>query len=507
MLFVKIGCLLKNRYKMSSYKSIAKSSGLIAFVQIAQMAFSLARNKVVSYVLGSTAFGLYSIYQTFIEMVSAFSILGLNNSTVKEVSRCAENKEYVGQIYYVANRLISVFSICIFVLIFLYADEIGRYIFNEDGHTDGICCVAVIMLFSVVAKEGYAVLNGTRRLRDLAISQIVSSALGSLGTIVAILYWGVASIPVALGIIYVVMSAVTFYYVRFRNSIHEIKVSKDEFFSISKKLVYLGFGVTIAGIISTVMTILSKSYLTENFDISTVGLYQASWTISNLYTGIVLSAMGIDFMPRVSKVADESVKVNELINQQALFGVVVSSIAISGILLFSKEILYLLYSSDFTVSCIIIRWQILGVFLRVLAFPFSYTILAKGKAMTYAIIQIIFWTGDYLLLILCSKIWGFDGLGINYLIAYCGYFSMAFFVTRKLCHFSFSSELLKVLFKLSLFIISAWIMSSCLEINLWYVEYPINICLLALHVIFVHNYLVHKMDLNLWQTLKNRLRR
>ena len=75
---------------MTSYKSIAKSSGLIAFVQIAQMVFSLLRNKAISILLGSGAFGLYSIYNTFIEMGSVFAVFGVNNSVVRELSRCGD---------------------------------------------------------------------------------------------------------------------------------------------------------------------------------------------------------------------------------------------------------------------------------------------------------------------------------------------------------------------------------------------------------------------------------
>ena len=490
---------------MATYKSIAKSSGIVGFVQIFQMVFSLVRNKAVSFLLGSAAFGLYSIYQTFVEMVSAFAILGLNNSSVREIARCNSDKEKVGKIYYTVNRLTLISSGIVFLITIIFSKSISIYLFNEEGHEYGISIVAVIMLFSVFAKEGYAILNGIRNLRDLAISQIVSSALGSLGTIIAVFLWGIKSIPSVLGIIYVTMSVITFYYVR-KNNIHKVKPHHDEFRSISKNLLNIGIGVTIAGIVSTVMTIMSKSYLTEHFSMSAVGLYQASWTISNLYTGIVLNAMGVDFMPRISKVIDNSKEASELINQQTIFGVVVSSIAITGILLFSKEILYILYSPEFTQADIIIRWQVLGVFLRVLAFPFGFTILAKGKAKAYATAQFIFWTSDFLLLILCSHIWGFIGLGVNYLIAYCGYLSLTFIITKKICNFTYSRELIKVLLVLFSFIGIAWGISS-LDIENICIRYITNILFLIVHFVFINHYMVKKMDMNLWETIKQRMKK
>ena len=488
---------------MASYRSIAKSSGLIAFVQVAQMVFSLLRNKVVSLLLGSASFGLYSIYNTFIEMGSVFAVFGLNSSVVRELSRCGKDKVAISKVYYITNRLILVSSTIVFILTFCFAEKIGFYLFNEKGHTNEVRCVAFIILFMVASKEGYAILNGIRSLRKLAISQIVSSGVGSIGVIVAVLLWKERAIPAALGIISVTMALITFFYVC-KEGIREMNASWKEFKKTSYTLLSIGAGVTIAGIMSTVMTMMSKSFLTEHYSISAVGFYQSSWTISNLYTGIILSAMGVDFMPRLSKVIDDKLKATELINQQIVFGVVLSSIAISAILLFSKEILQVLYSKEFEVASTIVRWHIVGVFLRVMAFPFSYTILAGGKAKVYAVVQIIFWIGDYLLLMVCSYIWGFDGLGVNYPVAYCGYLTMTFFAARRICGFSFSRELMRVLVILYFFIGIAWIVSSMYVYNLW-IRYGIAVLLLFSQFYFVYTYMKNKMGLNIVQILSKKI--
>lgn len=486
---------------MASYKNIAKSSGLIACVQIVQMIFSLFRNKVISLILGSGAFGLYSIYTTFIEMGSVFAVFGLNNSVVRELSRCGKNKCSIGKVYYISNRLILISSTIICILILLFAKELSYYIFNEYGHEDGVRCVAFLVILMVIAKEGYAILNGIRSLRKLAVSQIVGSGTGSIGIIFAILLWKSDAIPASLGFISATVAIVTYIFIR-KEGVREVKVTWNEFKSISRILLSIGAGVTVAGIMSTVMTLMSKSYLTEHYTISAVGFYQASWTISNLYTGIILSAMGVDFMPRLSRVIDDNKKATEMINQQIVFGVVLSSIAITGILLFSKEILYILYAEEFKIATTIVKWHIVGVFLRVIAFPFSYTILAKGNAKFYATAQIIFWTGDYILLMLCSSLWGFEGLGVNYPIAYLGYLLMTYFAAKRICCFAFSKELIWVIIRLCGFILVALLISSVIDNLMLY--YAIACLLLICHIHFVSQYLKHKMDINIYLILKKR---
>lgn len=490
---------------MVTYKSIAKSSGLIALVQIVQMLFSLFRNKAISLLLGSGAFGLYSIYNTFVEMGAVFSVFGINNSVVRELSRCGKDKNAIGKVFYVSNRLIFISSTIVFLLTFAFAEEIGIGLFNESGHESGVRCVAFLVLFTVAAKEGYSLLNGIRSLRSLAISQIVSSGIGSIGIIIAVLIWKSNAIPAALGIISFSMAIVTYVYVR-KDGIREVKATWYEFKSTSLILLRIGAGVTIAGIISTVMTLMSKSFLTEHYTISAVGFYQSSWTISNLYTGIILTAMGVDFMPRLSKVIDDNKKAIELINQQIVFGVVLSSVAITGILLFSKEILNILYAEEFKIASTIVKWHIIGVFLRVIAFPFSYTILAKGDAKFYVTAQILFWTGDYVLLMVCSSLWGFEGLGVNYPIAYLGYLIMTYFAAKRICNFTFSKELNWVILRLCGFILLAWLFSS-VNVNNQILHYAISILLLIYHIYFVNQYLSRKMDINIYLLLKNKILR
>jgi enterobacterial common antigen flippase len=226
--------------------------------------------------------------------------------------------------------------------------------------------------------------------------------------------------------------------------------------------------------------------------------------VSNLYTGIILSAMGVDFMPRLSKVIDDKAQAVRLINEQIIFGVVVSSVFISAILLFSKEMLYILYAKEFEAAAVIVRWHIVGVFLRVVAFPFSYTLLANGKAVHYAVAQIVFWVGDFFLLVLCSNLFGFDGLGVNYPVAYLGYLAMTFCVSRKICGFAFSKEAWRVFAVLCFAVGMAWGWNSVETGNVW-LRWGGGTLVLGCHCLYVDRYLRRKMGLNLWLLVKRKL--
>lgn len=103
----------------NTYKSILKSSGLIAYVQIFQMALGLVRNKVVALVLGASGFGIWGLFNTFMEMVTTFSTLGIDQSGVRDIAQKSEDSLTVAKCIYVFRIMILVMSsiLCICVII------------------------------------------------------------------------------------------------------------------------------------------------------------------------------------------------------------------------------------------------------------------------------------------------------------------------------------------------------------------------------------------------------
>ncbi|MDD7317916.1 MAG: O-antigen translocase [Prevotella sp.] len=445
---------------------MAKSSGLVAFVQVFNMGFGLVRNKAIALMIGPSGFGIWSLMQTFITMLSSFSVFGLDQGGVREIAKNSDNKEAIGKCIFTFFFTILFFSVLFGIAVFFLSTPISNYLFSTPDYSLGIRFLSITVVLNGIAKGGYAVLNGIHALRYLAISQIVGAVIGSFGTIIIIYFGGVDYIALALSVVTIALAASTVFYVN-KLKIKIFRPSNAEYKEQLHRLLALGFGFTVAGVISTIMTLLSRSYLSSHYSLDAVGIYQASWTISNLYTGVILSAMGIDFMPRLSKISEDNQLVNQYINRQIQFSMSFASLGITLILLLAPMIMILLYSSEFSIGVNIIRWQLLGVSMRVVAFPFSYAIMAKNKPLQYAIIQTLFWVSDYLLLMLFSFLWGFDALGINYFVAYIGYLAFTYMACRYNHGFGFSDDVRSTLLKSGVFIIAFFIL--CSLINSWIV--------------------------------------
>lgn len=480
------------------YKDMAKASGIIALVQVFQIAFGLLRNKVVALFIGASGFGVWSIFHSFIEMCSSFSTFGLDQGGVREIAKNSDSAERIGKCIFTFRVAIFAISIVAGGLIFAFAQQINDWLFDSADYVSGVRVVACLIFVNGISRGGYAIINGVRAIRYLAMSQIISAVIGSVGAISIIWVFKESGIPYALSVVTVSMAVVTLIYIK-KLRIKTVAPARDEFRSILKSLLHLGLGFTIAGIIASTMTLVSRSYLSSHYSMDAVGIYQSAWTIANLYIGVILTAMGVDFMPRLSKVCDDDDKVNELINKQIEFGICIASIGATIVMLLAPYILVLLYSSEFTLGTTIIRWQILGVILRIIAFPFSYAIMAKGKPMQYALIQIIFWTGEFGLLVLFSTLWGFDALGVNYFIAYIGYLAMTYWACRRNNRYVMTTQTRRIVACALLFIVLFWSICMFTDGVVTYVLGGLSWCV---QLSVMNRILQRVMDINIIQFIK-----
>ena len=488
---------------MSSYKQIAKSSGLIAFVSIFQMAFGLLRNKAIALMLGAKGFGIYGLYQVFIETAITFSSLGLDKSGVRHIAKSSDNIELRDKFIWIFTRSLIVTSLFTSILCAVFAKKIGESLFGSNDYYIGILIACIVVCIRSISQGQISILNGIRDLKSLGLSQILSAIIGSISSVAFVYFLGLDGLP--LSFLSFGISSILFSYIFVRKqNITVVKPSQKEFVEGFKSLLKLGLGFSIAGAIASLFTYLSRTYINSEFDLTVVGIYQACWLISNMYIGIILTAMGVDFMPRLMKSIGDKSLVRKMVNEQMELGTLLAGVGVVLLMIFSDQILTILYSSEFSAGATIIRWQILGVSLRVLGFPLSHSVMAFNKPIWYVVIQGIFALIEYLLLIFFTKKYGFDGLGISYFAGYIIFMIMWYIATSKLFGFRFSRKLVYILMITWIGAFLSFIIVTSLDGLLLVL---VGIIFTILYLIIVNMFMDKFMGLSLLNIIKNKIRK
>ncbi|TYP97344.1 O-antigen/teichoic acid export membrane protein [Tenacibaculum adriaticum] len=481
---------------MNSYKKIVKTTGLIGLVQVFKLFFGFAQNKVLAVLLGPSGIGIWGLYNSFVQLVSSFSTLGMDQAGVKQIAEKGDDKTKVHKIIWVFRITIYIVSSLFTIFVIFKSKYISKLLFGNENYFEGIIVVSFAIFFNSVSQCQVSILNGLRDIKSIAKSQISGVVLGGVFAVVFVTFYKEKGIP--FFILIVSLATVFFSGIFLRK--HKIKNVKSNFTEFRKEfysLFSVGIGIAYSAVLVAITTYLIQVYLRRKFGLEILGIYNASFTISNIYIGVILSAMGVDLMPRLSKVVQNKKEVDSLLNNQMELGVLISSLGVIIVIMFSPFILSLLYSDKFILGKEIIRWQVLGVFLRVLAFPLGYLLIIKKKTVKYIIVQTTMWLGNYILLVILVEYFGVKALGINYLLAYVLYVLILYFFTYR--EFKISTLLRKVFLSSISIILISWFLTFYVS-GMYF--YFFGGLLLILNIIWIINTLNKEMGINIFSFLK-----
>jgi PST family polysaccharide transporter len=183
----------------------------------------------------------------------------------------------------------------------------------------------------------------------------------------------------------------------------------------------LGSAFALNGIWLTASGWLNILFLTQyygpNHAPEQIGLNGAANMMANVYVGILISAMGTEFYPRLIAAAKDKSKLNELLNQQTRLSIAIGIPVSAGLLLFAPWILRFLYSPEFVDATEPMRWLILGMVVRFITCPLGFCVYAACKPRTIAINELL--TGGTMIAIsyLTISTYGLKGVGIGMTLA------------------------------------------------------------------------------------------
>jgi len=192
-------------------------------------------------------------------------------------------------------------------------------------------------------------------------------------------------------------------------------------------------------------------------------LYAAGFAIINGYVGLIFTAMGTDYYPRLSAVAHSNELCKQTINQQAEIALLVLAPILMVFLVFIQWIVIILYSNKFIAIDAMIHWAALGMLFKAASWSIAFILLAKGAS------KIFFWneliTNIYMLClnILGYHFMGLTGLGISFMVGYLLYLVQVFFISKIKYQFSFDKDFIHIFTIQSLLALSCFVLVKFIE--------------------------------------------
>lgn len=405
---------------------------------VANIAIGLIRMKVAAVLLGPAGIGLIGLLQNMMGVASTLAGLGLGTAGTRQIAEAAADPAAVA----VARRALFWATLALGLLgagaFFLLRGELAVGLAGDAAFAPSIGWLALGVALTVASASQGALLQGLRRIGDLARLQITSAALSTAMGVAVLLVWredGIVPFIITAPLASFLLGH--WYVSRLDRPLGGL--SNPRLLAAQwRELARLGMAFMAGSLVGSLGFLAVRSLVQQRLGAAELGHYQAAWAISMTYLGFVLSAMATDYYPRLTATIGDRAAATRLVNEQTEVALLLGGPALVGMMALAPLVVRVLYTPEFAVAADILRWQILGDALKIASWPLSFVMLASGASKTYMLAEttaiVVFALGGWAGL----PFFGVEATGIAFLIMYVAYLPLVFFLARRRIGFSWA---------------------------------------------------------------------
>lgn len=398
-----------------------KAMGLFGGVQVMGIICSILRTKLVAMWIGPVGIGLFGLFNNALEMLSTGTNLGIRSSSVRDISQALERRDpgMVSRMITVVRKWSLWLGLAGALFTLAMAPALSQITFGDTAHIWGFVALSIAVLLQALTNGEYAVLQGTARLKRLASVTLWGTIVGLAVSIP--LFYLLRERSILPSIIAYATAMAAFAWI-FRNREYPAAtVSRRDTLDMGKGFVKLGIYMTLGNFASILASYAFNAWLNVNASTEAVGFYQAGYTLINKYTGLILTALGMEYYPRLAKVADSRLRLRAFVSQEINVAIAVMAPVVALFILLRELVVWILYTPEFNVILTFVSWGMIGTIFRTLSWCLAFTILAKGDGKTYLWTEVSSAVINLALNIVFYRWWGLTGLGIAFLVSYVLY--------------------------------------------------------------------------------------
>lgn len=396
-------------------QKVLKALGVFGSVQSVGIVCSIVRAKLIAIAIGSVGVGLFGIFNTVIELMSAATQLNMRQSAVRDIA-CADeaNRRRMAASVRWWARALGVLGA---VAMIAFSPMLSMVSFDNLDWWWAFALLSVVMFCNSVAGGEQTILQGTGQLRRLAHAVMWGSVAGTALSVPMYFLLGQGSI---------IPSLIVFGAASMTSSLLSCRYSAAQMpwrqkMADGKGFLRLGAYLTVTSLVALAASYILKSYLTQRDGLEATGLYQAGYTLMISYVGIVFTAIGMEFYPRLSVVAMRRRMAARVVSHEVALLMCVLAPLVVIFVMADELMVRILYTTDFLQILPMILFGIGGAMFRAIAYCHSFVIVARADGKCFLVVEIASASIGLALNITFYNHWGLAGLGLSYTLWYAIY--------------------------------------------------------------------------------------
>lgn len=407
-------------------------TSILSFLATAIKALSgIVINKAIAVIIGPSGIALIGQFQNSIQIFLSLAQGGINAGIVKYTSEQKDNQDELVEYWSAAARVALISSVIISVGILIFSNKLSKTILGVDSYSGVFILLGSTIIFYTLNQFLLSVLNGLREIKLFIKINIYQSICSLIVTTTAVLLYGIHGALYSLVLNQAIIAIILLVEIRDLKIISFTSFFK-EFDSIKcKKLVSFSLMALTSVIVGPASLILIRHFLSTDIDIEHAGYWQSMWYMSSIYMMIFTTTLSTYFLPKFS-----SLESKDLLRKEVIDGlkIIIPLIIVVCMTIYHLKwfIVKVLFSEAFEGMLVLFKWHLIGDVMKIIAWLFSYLLIAKAKTRMFIISELFL----HSILVLSSMVFiknlGFVGVSYAYAFTYILYFLFILVMSKEI---------------------------------------------------------------------------
>ena len=362
-------------------------NGIAQFVKAIS---SLIINKVIVVLLGSPALLFVGNLKSVFTILQQISGAGVYEGAVKYLSG-----EYKNRQTFILQACLSLMLVGFFIstaLYFILYDQILNLLqLGENDRnlipwlTGGIVLSLLCFVFHTLMQSFF---HGLKSYKIIVQSTLISALL-TLGVSTALIYY-TNKLGLVLSVFVPSVIMLLTYWFHIRKSWHfgQMLFGKPFRLFVFKPVLSFTLMSAVATMVFPSVLIVIRSLLVEHSGVELASYWEGYSRLSIFMSGLAISSISLYYLPKLVE-ANTGQEMLRVVFWGVKFLFVVAFPAMLLIFWFGNDIIPLLYASSFLETIFLLKWELLGTFLKLLSFTVSFIMIAKKLTIVFVLSELI----------------------------------------------------------------------------------------------------------------------
>lgn len=443
------------------------------------------RTKLIAVYAGPVGVGLWGYIQAFVDVCQAFCLLGTDRSAISSIA--GEEKDRDKAVVLTSTTLLVVISLLTLTMFSYVAKITGiLVVVGWDILNENLLYIVIAINMMTMATVVGVMLNGLGEYKRMALAQSTGAILATM--ILAVILLEIPTIEVSqLFMIWSVVNLIV-YIAIYRQYLYSYRLAWGEILSRMVGILSTGRSYWVAQLFTLgVLYAVNQAVLSKSGDLS-LGHFVAAWATTNIFISLMLNSLVAGYFPKITKLVSFGKPIDEVVNWQVGYGLLVASVAVVFLSAFPHEVLSILYTEEFTEAATAMMIFAVSSCLRFLGFPFGYALLAYGRGDWYLYSQAIFNTVYLSLVFVVLRYSHWSDIPYAYMASYFLYVVLLLTLLNSISRIRLDKQVYIYISVLMLVVL----LIRVVENSVYYNSYVVKGVLVFLYIAFV-----------VWQLWKN----